>query len=75
MKRNIQKFNRLIRNGFINPDDFYAISISEYDISLQGYYKQATLLKYDKQLFKFGVSQVGYFEACRGNVKIILTDK
>lgn len=76
MKKYIRIFNALVKNGFINPDDFYTTSITRYGISFQGYYDPKTIKFYMNKRFNFSIDEIsGYLEAERHGIKITLTDK
>jgi len=72
MKTSTTKLRRLIRNGFINPDDFYSITLRENAIYLQGRYANATIVKY-KDSFTWDINGSGYIIMKRSDIDITLT--
>jgi len=71
MKTQIKKFNRISK--IIDMADFYSITITEYNINLQGYYKSATVRKPEYNRFKLKISENGYVKGSRYNIHITLT--
>jgi len=71
MKTNLIKL-RLIDRMVVSIDNFYSITISEYDIKLQGGYDSKITLKLNK-LFHFTIDSNGYMSGTKGNVNITLT--
>ena len=71
MKNTTTKFRRLVANGFIDVDDFYAISLKDNEIDLQGHYTSERVMKYSS--FNFEVGCHGYIVSNRSNINITLT--
>ena len=74
MKTNMTKLNRLIRNGFVDPDCYYCITVYEYGIVLQGHYTSRELvLLLRSRKFIGGMGGDGYITFKRSNIEITLT--
>jgi hypothetical protein len=68
--RALQFFNRKVKF----EDYFYNISISKYDVTLQGNYNSEVSKKLFKMKFKGEVDKdYGYLIFKRNNIKVILT--
>ena len=72
MKTQLRKFELIKR--IINMDSFYAISIYDYGITLQGKYKADLAKQLTTLRFKSSLSINGYVEFQRRNLVITLTD-
>lgn len=72
MKENLRRLRLLI---LIFPCElFYNISVSEYDIKLQGKISTKIIQKANKLGFKYDTYDDGYICLIRGIYKLILTD-
>lgn len=71
MKRNLHKLNRLVSLGIIDIEDFYLISVTKYNILLQGKYNPNIIQKY---AIDFNVNDIGFVVGRKRNIEIILTD-
>ena len=60
MKKHLEYLNHLNSlNGLIDIDDFYSITISNYEISLQGKVTSQVMAKYNG-LFKLEIEEQGF---------------
>lgn len=71
MKKNIDKLNKLIVIGAIDLNDFYNVTVTKYDISLQGHFSGDRMKRYAK--FDFKPDGNGYMVGHRNNVQMAFT--
>jgi hypothetical protein len=74
MKKSLRIFNWIVKNGFIDPLDFFSITVDNYSISFLGHVNSKMIKKYADKKFRYGVDPNGYLEGKRGIVRIVLTD-
>lgn len=72
MEENFRKL-RLINKMIVSISNFYAVSISDFDITLQGKYN-SNLVKKLSRIFNFSTDVNGNLCAEKRYVKIVLTD-
>lgn len=72
MEKNFRKL-RLVNKMVVSIQNFYSISISDYDMKFQGKYNP-NLVKKLSRIFIFSTDAAGYLCAEKNNIKIILTD-
>jgi len=72
MKTQLTKLRRLIRNGYINPDDFYCITVRDAEILLQGHFNSEIVKRYSAT-FEMNTDKNGYVVGRRSNIDITLT--
>ena len=72
MKNNLKRLQVLLT--LLNIDIFYSIGVSEYNLTLQGFFKSESVKVILKNKFKqLPISEHGYMEFERDDIKITLT--
>ena len=74
MKTQLRKLNRLIKIDCLNPDNYYAIEICEYDIKFQGKFN-SDLAKNLTELFGEGKvhARNGFVGFSKYDINIVLS--
>ena len=72
MEKNFRKL-RLVNKMVVSVSNFYVVSISDSEITLQGKYN-SNLVKKLSSVFNFNTDAAGYLCAEKNNIKIVLTD-
>ena len=73
MKKQLKKFNELILLKAFNVENFYNITITEYNISFQGKFNRETVVELEKLGYKLETTEQGYLCFESNNISITLT--
>ena len=72
MKENLRRLNRIVK--IFGADSFYVVSATEYNVRLQGLFKNKTMLKAAELKFVGKIEESGYLSLTRGKYTMVLTD-